>query len=282
MSSRKGLVVEENMDIFKNMRAVLKCGSGTDNIDHNACTKRGVVIAHTPEEPTDATSDHFIAMLFAAVRQVVRQDQLVRKGVWEARAALPLGKLSGADLGLIGFGRIGRAIVSKLSGFKMNVRIFDPYVGEADIGNINLKSVGLDELLRRSQYILITCPLTKETEGILSEHEFNVMRNDAVIVNVARAGIVDERALWKALKNKKIRAAALDVIKNHPVKIDDEILALENIIFTPHIGGYSYDYPDGLFDSLVSIIIEISKMHLPKWIANKGVIPKWDMEINNI
>lgn len=278
MSSRRDLVVEENMDIFKKAGAVIKCGSGTDNIDHGACSKRGMIVAHTPEDPTDATSDHFIAMLFTAVRQTARQDRLVRKGVWNPRAALPVGRLSGADLGLIGFGRIGRAIAAKLSGFKMVIRVYDPYTEDDMIKEAGVVRVELDELLIKSQYVLVACLLTKETENMIGVRELNLMRRDAVLVNVARAGIVDETALAEALKDGQIKAAALDVVKNHPLKYGDALLSLENINFTPHLGGYPGNYPDGLYDSLVEIIIGMSRMHLPKWIANKGVKPRWDMK----
>ena len=277
MSSRKGLVVEENMDIFKKAGAAIKCGSGTDNIDHEACTRRGIIVAHTPDDPTEPASDHFIAMLFTAARQTARQDRLVRMGVWDAQAALPLGHFSGADLGLIGFGRIGRAIVRKLSGFNMSMRVYDPYIDSGTIEAAGARKVEMQELLRQSQFILVACALTAETKGLVGEKEFRMMRPDAIVVNCARAGIVEEAALVKALREGRIRAAALDLLERHPPEPDSDILALENLNLTPHLGGYPDSYPDGLFESVVDVIIEMSRMHLPKWIANKGVKPKWDM-----
>ncbi len=236
MSSRKGLVVEENMDIFKKAGAVIKCGSGTDNIDHKACTKRGIIVAHTPEDPIEPTSDHFMAMLFTAVRQTARQDRLIRRGVWDAKAALPIGHFTGADLGLIGFGRIARAIVRKLSGFWMNIRVFDPYVDAATIETAGYRKVEMEQLLRKSQFVLVACPLTRETKGLLGQKELRMMRRDATLVNVARAGIVDKRALLIALREGWIKAAAFDVLENHPLKPDDELLSLENLNLTPHMG----------------------------------------------
>lgn len=276
-SARKGLVVEENMDIFEKAGAAIKCGSGTDNVDHEACTRRGIIVAHTPDDPTESTSDHTIAMLFTAARQTARQDRLVRQGVWDACAALPIGRFTGADLGMIGFGRIGRAIVRKLSAYRMNIRVFDPYVEAATIEEAGCRKVDLGELLKQSQFVLVSCPLTKETKGLLGEKELRMMRQDSILVNVARAGIVDESALVKALKSGWIKAAAFDVIDKHPLKPGDELLGLENINFTPHMGGYPGDYPKGVFDSVVDVIINMSRMRLPKWIANKGVVPKWKM-----
>ena len=275
MSGRKGLVAEENMDIFRKAGVVIKYGSGTDNIDHDACTKRGIIVAHTPDDPSEPTSDHAIAMLFTSVRQTASQDRLVRKGVWDQKSLIPIGKFAGADLGIIGFGRIGKAIVRKLSGFKMNVRVFDPYVDKAALEKAGCKKAGLDELIKESQYIMVTCPLTKETRYLIGDKEFDSMRSDAVLVNTARGGIVNEQALYRALKENRIKAAALDVVENPPLEQGNQLLTLENICFTPWMGGYPSNYPDALFDVPVSEIIEMSKGHSPKWIANRGVVPKW-------
>jgi phosphoglycerate dehydrogenase-like enzyme len=277
MSSRKGLIVEENMDVFKKAGAVVKCGSGTDNIDHEACTRRGIIVAHTPEEATEPTSDHSIALLFCAVRQVAVQDRLVRSCHWDPRDALPLGSLSGADLGLIGFGRIGQAIVSKLSGFRMNIRVFDPNVDSNTIEQAGCRKVDLETLLRESQYVIVACPLTQHTTGLLGENELRMMRPDSVLVNCARAGIVDEPSLIRALKEGRIKGAALDVLGEHPLEPGDEMLSLDNLTLTPHMGGYPSNYPSGLFESVVNEIVEMSNMHMPRWIVNKGVVPKWKM-----
>lgn len=275
-SGRGGLVIEENMDIFKKAGAVIKCGSGTNNVDHEACTKRGIIVAHTPNDPTEPTSDHTIAMLFTAARRTAAQDHMIRSGVWNARACLPIGQFSGANLGVIGFGRIGQSVITKLSGFRMNVRVYDPYVDGAAIESAGAKKTERDELLRESQYVLVCCPLMAETKGLIGEKELKMMRRDAILVNCARGGIVDEAALKKALKEGWIGAAALDSMEMHP-EPGDEWFSLNNVNFTPHLGGYGARYPDDQFESPVEVMIEMSKMHLPKWIANKGVAPKWDM-----
>jgi phosphoglycerate dehydrogenase-like enzyme len=284
-SSRRGLVVEENMDLFPRTGAVIKCGSGTDNIDDAACTRRGIIVAHTPDDPTEPTSDHFIAMLFAAVRRTARQDHLVREGIWSAQAALPLAAFTGATLGLIGFGRIGQRTVKKLSGFEMKTLVFDPYVDQRAISTAGATEADLPHLLRESQFVLVACPLTPETTGLLGEAELRLMRRDAILVNCARAGIVEEAALERALREKWIAAAACDVWSRHPLAPGDALLALDNLTLTPHMGGYSHDYPDAVFASSVRVIIEMSKMRLPRWIVNKSVLgtagramtPRWHM-----
>lgn len=276
MSARHGLVTEENMDIFKNLRAVVRVGSGTDNVDHEACTKRGVVIAHTPEVVTEATSDHVIAMLFTAIRQTAGQDRLIRQGTWDARAALPHGLISGADLGLIGFGRIGQAVVKKVSGFQMQVRVYDPYINAETVRQAGCQSVRFTNLLENSQFVLVVCPLTDETKGLIGEDELRRMRSDAVLVNCARGGIVDEEALTKALQDKWIKAAALDVVNDPPLQRGSALLSLPNVNVTPHYASYSDAYPDNLFMAGVEAISELGSGKLPKWIANKEVKWKWE------
>ena len=277
MSSRKGLVVEENMDVFKKAGAAIKCGSGTDNIEHAACTKRGIVVAHTPNDPIDCTSDHAIALLLTALRRTAVQDRLVRNGQWGARNALPLGAMSGADLGIIGFGRIGKEVIRKLSGFRMNVRVFDPYLEAGPIEAAGCTQVDLEQLLKQSQYVMIQCPMTDETRGLIGEKELRMMRPDATLVNCARGGIVCENALLRALKEGWIRAAAFDVWEKAPLSPDCELLKLDNLNVTPHMGGYPAGYPEVIFEAVVDVILGMSRMERPKWIVNRDVTPKWEM-----
>ena len=276
-SSRSGLAVEENMDIFTRLVAVVRVGSGTDNVDHQACNKRGIVIAHSPDTVTGVTSDHAIAMLFAAARQVARQDRLVRQGVWDRRTPLPAAPLAGASLGLIGCGRIGSAIVKKLSGFEMSVSICDPYLDAATIESLGGTKVDLETLLTQCQFVLVVCPLTEETQGSIGEKEFDMMRDDAVLVNCARGPIVNEKALYQALKTGTIKGAAVDVVADPPLKKDDPLLSLDNLVVTPHMAGMAHDYPDSIFVGPVQAIIDISQGRLPQWIANKDFTGTWKM-----
>ena len=274
-SSREGLAVEENMDLFRKARVVIKCGSGTDNIDRRACTGRGIIVAHTPNDPIEPTSDHAIALLFSAVRQTARQDRLIRRGTCNARAALPLGQFTGAQLGIIGFGRIGKRIAQKLAGFRMTVRVFDPYLDETAIARAGGEKAALDDLLRQSQYVIVQCPLLDETRNLIAEAGLRMMRRDAVLVNNARAGIVDERALFRALREGWIAAAALDVFADHA---GHEMLALENLVLTPHLGGWPANYPDAVFAASVEVILGIARNEMPPWIVNPEVKPRWTFQ----
>jgi len=167
--------------------------------------------------------------------------------------------------------------VKKLSGFDMNLLVYDPYLDAPTIQEAGAKKVELETLLEQSRFILLACPLTKETEGLIGENELRKMRSDAILINCARGPVVREKALIEALKQGWIKAAALDVLEVSPPGPTSELLSLENVTLTPHLGGASDEYPDSVFRSSVEVIIEMSKMHLPRWIANQGVKPKWNM-----
>jgi D-3-phosphoglycerate dehydrogenase len=277
MSSRKGLVVEENMDVFKKAGVAIKCGSGTDNIDHAACTKHGIIVAHTPEDPVEPASDHAIALLLSAIRQIAKQDHLVRQGILEPLKALPLGGLTNAEVGIIGFGRIGRRIAQKLSGFEVDLRVFDPYLDREEIEAAGGEKVELNELLQESQYVFLQCPLNEETRGLIGQNELQKMRPDSILVNNARSGVVVQKELVEALRNGQIQAAALDTFDSPE---SDGLLSLESVVLTPHLGGWPGNYPYETFRAVVDVIVDVSRMKLPKWIVNKGVVPKWKMTAN--
>lgn len=276
-SSRRGLVTEEHMDLFPEVGAVLKVGSGTDNVDREACTRRGIIIAHTPDDPTESTSDHTVAMLLTAVRQTAHQDRLVRAGHWDMRLALPVGPLTAAELGVIGFGRIARMVIRKLSGFRMEVRVFDPHVSAGEIEAAGARPCALDELLRASRYVIIACPLTDETRGMIGREPLALMRRDAVLINCARAGIADEHAVITALQEKRLAAAAFDVLSSHPLTPESPWLTVPNATLTPHMGGCAYDYPDGIYPSQIEVLADLARGVMPRWVANRGVVPRWPL-----
>ena len=278
MGGRKGLVAEENMDLFPDIGAVQRVGSGTDNIDHDACTQRGILVVHTPEDMTEVTSDHVIAMLFSAVRRVPWHDRNIRKGLFSQKEPLSVCTLRGADLGLVGFGRIGKAVVEKLSGFEMKVRVYDPYADPEMFKRLGCEPVELDELLASSQLIALVCALTDETRGLIGARQLGLMREDAVLVNCARGPIVDETALYETLNNNRIAGAALDVFCETPLPADHPFVTLENVNLTPHSAGIPLPFPDALYVNQVQSIIDLAQGRLPRWIANRGVKPRWDLQ----
>jgi D-3-phosphoglycerate dehydrogenase len=153
----------------------------------------------------------------------------------------------------------------------MTLRVFDPYLEAATIAAAGGEKVALDDLLRRSKYVIVQCLLSDETRNMIGEAELRTMRPDAVLVNTARADVVNEKALFRALREGWIRAAALDVFADHA---NAEMLALENLVLTPHSGGFPPDYPDATFAAVVEVILAVARGEMPKWIVNQEVKPR--------
>lgn len=211
---------------------------GVDHIDVAALSARNIAVGHTPGVLVDATADTAFALLLAAARRVAEADRYVRSGRWrpERRWAPDffLGKqVSGATLGIIGLGAIGQAVARRAQAFGMQVTGWTPS-GRAVTG---VNSVSFDELLAHSDFVSVHVALTDETRNLLSEEKIAKMKPGAVLVNTARGGIVDEAALGSALKNGDLFAAGIDVFESEPVNPQSPLLALDNVVVTPHIGS---------------------------------------------
>ena len=215
---------------------------GVDNVDVAAATARALPVGNTPGILTDATADMSFALLLAAARRVVEGDRLVRKGGWKTWApGFMLGAdLRSATLGIVGFGRIGRAMAHRGAGFGMHIVYYDPTPAEAEPG-VEASPVDLDTLLRVSDFISLHTPLTAETRSLMNAAAFAKMKPTAVMVNTSRGPVVDQSALYDALYTKRIFAAALDVTDPEPISIDSPLLQLDNCIVVPHIASASWE-----------------------------------------
>jgi D-3-phosphoglycerate dehydrogenase / 2-oxoglutarate reductase len=263
------------LDVVPRCGAILRTGSGTDNIDVKRATELGILVVNTPQAVTDSVSDHAISLLFALVRQVVRHDRLVRRGVWNFREALPSRRYHGAKLGLIGFGRIPRLLVRKLAGFEMDFTAYDPYVHAQDMAQQGVAKGTLDDVLKTSDYVLILCPLTAETTHLIGERELHLMPSHSLLLNMSRGAIVNEPLLIQALQEGWIAGAALDVLEKEPPAPDNPLLAMDNVILTPHYAGYSDDYLTDNYAASVDALIDLSKRRWPYSVVNPQVQPRW-------
>jgi glyoxylate reductase len=222
------------------LKVISSCSVGVDNVDLAAATARGIPVGNTPGVLTDATADLAFALLLAAARRVVEGDRFVKKGSWKTWGLdLMLGAdLRGATLGIIGFGRIGRAVAHRASGFGMKIIFTDPHPAEPEAG-VEAKQVDLDILLVQSDFISLHCPLTAETRDLINEAAIGKMKPTAVLINTSRGPVVDLAALYEALRSKRIFAAALDVTQPEPLPPDHPLLTLENCVVVPHIASAS-------------------------------------------
>ncbi len=221
------------------LRAISTYAVGTDNIDLDEATRRGIPVGHTPGVLTEACADLAFALLMAAARKVVLGDRQVREGLW--RTWEPQGWL-GADvhratLGLVGFGRIGQAVARRAAGFDMRVLYFDPSVQDPADGMG--QAVELDEILRESDFVSLHAPLTPDTRHLINRESIKKMKAGAILVNTARGGLVDQDALAEGLSSGHLAGAALDVTDPEPLPTGHALLGMENVIITPHIASAS-------------------------------------------
>ncbi|MBM3126708.1 MAG: D-glycerate dehydrogenase [Chloroflexi bacterium] len=229
---------EELMDLIgPQLKVISNMAVGVDNIDLIAATARGIPVGNTPDVLTDATADQAFALMLAAARRFLEADRFLRAGKWITWSpSLLLGAdFVDATLGIVGFGRIGRAIAKRALGFDMHVIFHDPSAGS----EFNAQPVELDTLLRLSDFISINVPLTYETHHLVNAKFLSRMKSNAILVNTSRGGVVDQAALYDALISRKIFAAALDVTDPEPLPLDCPLLELENCIIMPHLGSAS-------------------------------------------
>jgi len=214
---------------------------GVDNVEVAAATARGIPVGNTPGILTDATADMALALLLAAARRVVEGDRLVKAGGWKTWSpGFMLGAdLTGATLGIVGFGRIGRAVARRASGFGMRILFTDPSPALSEPG-LAAQQVNLDTLLQESDFISLHTPLTDETRGLINTNTLRRMKPTSVLVNTARGALVDQIALYNALAEKRIFAAAMDVTDPEPLPTDHPLLRLQNCIIVPHIASASW------------------------------------------
>ncbi|HMX20857.1 MAG TPA: D-glycerate dehydrogenase [Anaerolineales bacterium] len=219
------------------LKVISSMSVGVDHIDVAAATARGIPVGNTPGVLTDATADQAFALMLAAARRVTEAERFLRAGKWVTwQPSLLLGAdLVGATLGIVGFGRIGQAIAKRAQGFDLRVLYHSPNAQPA----YGAKPVDLDTLLRESDFVSINVPLKAETRHLVNADFLAKMKPNAILVNTARGGVLDQTALYDALKSKRIFAAALDVTDPEPLPMDCPLLELENCIIVPHLGSAS-------------------------------------------
>ena len=231
---------QELLDMGKQLKVVSNYAVGYNNIDVPEATKHGVMVTNTPDVLTDTTADCAFMLLMAISRRLVEVDKYVREGKW-VKAWGPkmlLGSdITGKTLGIIGLGRIGKAIVPRAKGFKMKVIYHDSLRNKEAEKELDVKYKSFDEVLVESDYISLHVPLTDETKHLIGEPELKKMKKTAFLINTSRGPVVDEKALTKALQEKLITGAALDVHYKEPTDPDNPLLNLDNVIVAPHIGS---------------------------------------------
>jgi D-3-phosphoglycerate dehydrogenase len=228
-------VTEAVFEAAPGLVIVGRAGIGVDNIDIDAATDHGVVVANAPEGNVRAAAEHTVAMAFATARSIPQAHQRLKAGEWAKGDYLGT-ELNGKTLGIVGLGRVGQEVAKRLDSLGMNLVAYDPYIGEERADRLGAELVEFEECLERADFLTVHTPLTPETEGLISTDELELM-GGGYLVNCARGGVVDEAALAVAVENGTLDGAAIDVFKTEPVDADNPLLTVDDVIVTPHLGA---------------------------------------------
>ena len=222
-------------------KAIGRFGLGVDNIDLSAAKALGIAVNYVPDYCLREVSDHAMALLLALARKVTLANKLVQSGRWEVPPLVPLRRLEGQVLGLIGFGNIPRMLAPKAKAFGLKVLAYDPYVAKETLNAAGVEGVSFDNLLARADFISVHAPLLPATRGLMNAAAFAKMKKGACLINTARGPLVDEAALVTALDSGHLGGAALDVVTTEPLPKDSVLLGRDNVILTPHTAFYSVE-----------------------------------------
>jgi len=227
-------------------KAIGRFGLGVDNIDIKSAAELGIMVTYVPDYCMHEVSDHAMALLLALARKIPMSNKLVQAGRWEMPAVVPIHRLAGRVLGLVGFGNIPRALTPKAKAFGLRVVTHDPYVSQEVLAAAGVEAVTFDRLLGISDFVSIHAPLMPATRGLFNAETFGKMKRGAALINTARGPLVDEDALVAALDSGQLGAAALDVVAVEPLPKDAKLIGRDNVILTPHTGFYSVEALDEL------------------------------------
>lgn len=257
------------------LKIVSQLAVGFDNIDIPEATKRGIYVTNTPEVLTDTTADFAWALLMAVARRVAEADKYVRTGQW--RVGWHPNMMAGRDvynatIGVVGAGRIGYAVAKRATGFSMKILFYDVLPRPEIERDFGAKKVDLDTLLRESDFVSIHVPLMKETQHLISEQKLRLMKKTAYLINNSRGPVVDEKALYKALKEGWIAGAGLDVFEQEPAPLDNPLLKLDNVVVAPHISSASLETRSRMAEMVAENLVTFFEGKKPPNLVNVDVM----------
>jgi D-3-phosphoglycerate dehydrogenase len=238
-------VTADLLDSATSLRVVGRAGVGVDNIDVPAATERGIVVMNAPDGNTITTAEHTIALLIALARRIPQANISLKSGHWDRKSFIGV-ELQGKTLGVIGLGRIGRTVAARARAFGMKIVAFDPFIAPEQARDLEIELAPLNELFASADFITIHTPLTAETRGLIGRDAFARMKQGVRIINCARGGLVDEGALYDAITSGNVAGAALDVFAEEPPSPNHPLLALDQVIATPHLGASTTEAQEGV------------------------------------
>jgi D-3-phosphoglycerate dehydrogenase len=261
----------------KNLKFIGRAGAGVDNIDTDAATRKGIIVANAPEGNTLAATEHTMAMMYALARNIPQANASLRKKEWKRSKFMGV-ELNEKTLGIVGFGRIGREVAKRANATDMKCVAYDPFITKERAAQLGVTMVSLEELFKVADVITVHTPLIKETRHIINAKSIATMKDGVRIINCARGGIIDEKALYDAIKSGKVAGAALDVFETEPPS-ESPLLTLDQVIVTPHLGASTVEAQLNVAVSVARQCLEVLKGGAAKYVVNAPMIPPEQAEM---
>lgn len=267
-------ITKRVIDYLENCRVIVVYGIGYDNIDLQAATDQSIYVCNVPDFLTFEVADHTMSLILSLIRKLPWIAGATKAGHWYDSLSKfePVHALEELTIGIVGFGRIGRQVGERSKAFHLKLIVYDPNVPSSVIEHFRARKVELETLLKESDIITLHVPLTEETWHLIGSQELRSMKKSAILINTSRGGIIDQNCLGEALRNKWISAAGLDVLEKEPPKLDDPILALDNVIITPHMGFYSENSISNLHKKAAEEVAGVLLDKNPQHLVNKDIV----------
>jgi D-3-phosphoglycerate dehydrogenase len=264
-------VTAQVIDAGAKLKFIGRAGAGVDNIDTDAATRRGIIVANAPEGNTLAATEHTMAMMLSLARNIPQATASLKKGEWKRSKFMGV-ELNDKVLGIVGFGRIGHEVAKRAQAMAMKCIAYDPFITKEKAASLGVEMVPLDELFRRADVITVHTPLIKETRHVINTETIATMKDGVRLINCARGGIIDEAALADAVASGKVAGAALDVFENEP-PTDSPLLGLDKVIVTPHLGASTVEAQKNVAISVANQCISVLSGGAAKYVVNAPMIP---------
>jgi D-3-phosphoglycerate dehydrogenase len=270
----------EVLNSAEKLKVVSRHGVGVDNVDLEAATENGIIVANTPSVNKTAVAEHTMALILSLLRKIPQADASLKSGKWEGPKFMG-SELAGKKLGIVGLGAIGTEVAKRAKCFGMNVLYLKRRRREDLEKELGIVYRPLEQLLRESDIVSIHLPLTRETKGMIGEREIALMNKDAYLINTARGEVLDDAALAEALMEERIAGAALDVFSKEPPDSDHPLFQLDNVILTPHVGAYTLEAVRKMDLISAENIVRVFHGQQPDFVVNKEVLSRSNLRLRS-
>ncbi|ANU20376.1 phosphoglycerate dehydrogenase [Planococcus plakortidis] len=265
-------VTRELIEKASNLKIIGRAGVGVDNIDLEAATEHGIIVVNAPDGNTNSAAEHTMAMLMGMARKIPQAYNSLKQGKWDRKSYVGV-ELKNKTLGVVGFGRIGQEVAARAKGQRMNIIAYDPFLTAEKAEKLGVDFGSVEDVLKAADFVTVHTPLLKETKHLINAEAFQVMKDGVQIINCARGGIIDENALYDAVKSGKVAGAALDVFEQEPL-VDFRLLELPQVIATPHLGASTFEAQESVAVDVSQDVVSFVKYGTVRNSVNLPSVPK--------